>query len=177
MVRNGAGRTIFQSGRFNVDGSIAGNDNDRDMTRFEPHHQIIDDPDMVQIYEPIMGDINGRVTTVLLSGVRYLKDNRLLPDGFDKHTADKDCGVFGKAAEDDNFNAAGDQIIYQIPVGDGNGPFLVTAELWYQPIGFRWAQNLRDKDSEESRRFIGYYKAFASTSAKILTRVKTKINP
>ena len=129
---------------------------------------------MVQIYEPIMGDINGRVTTVLLSGVRYLKDNRLLPEGFDKLTADKDCAVFGRAAEDDDFTAAGDRIIYQIPVGDGNGPFQVTAELWYQPIGFRWAQNLRDKDSEESRRFINFYEAFAGASAKLLCRVKSK---
>jgi len=44
--------------------------------------------DEVQIYESIIADANSRVTTGLLTGVRYVKDNRLLPRGFDKATAD-----------------------------------------------------------------------------------------
>ena len=62
----------------------AGNDNDADPSRYEPHYSEIRSADQVEIYESILGDENGHVTTGLLAGVRYLKDNRLLPDGFDK---------------------------------------------------------------------------------------------
>ena len=68
---------------------IAGNANDEDASAFEPHYTEITAADQVQIYEPIIGDPNGNVTTALLRGVRYLKDNRLLPDGFDKGTVDE----------------------------------------------------------------------------------------
>ncbi len=43
-----------------------------------------------EIYEPILKDMSGKVTTGLLHAVGYLKDTRLLPKGFDKSTAEKD---------------------------------------------------------------------------------------
>jgi len=88
---------VFESGALQPDGSIAGNDNDVDATRFEPHYSVIDRPDEVQIYESIMGDAQGRVTTGLLSAINYRKDNRLLPDGFDKQTAAAEVAVRGEA--------------------------------------------------------------------------------
>jgi hypothetical protein len=33
----------------------------------------------------------------------------------------------------------------------------VTAELLYQSIGYRWADNLRRYDAPEPVRFVGYY--------------------
>ncbi len=51
-------------------------------TKYEPHYSKITSSDEVQIYEDILGDANGKVTTGLLTGVRYLKDNRILPAGF-----------------------------------------------------------------------------------------------
>jgi hypothetical protein len=51
--------------------------------------------DQVQIYESIMSDSAGAPTTALLQAVRYLKDNRLLPRGFDKRSADKEIAVMG----------------------------------------------------------------------------------
>ena len=67
-------------------GLIVGNDNDADPTRYEPHYREITNPQQVEIFEPILKDEHGHVTTGLLSAVGYLKDNRLLPDGFDKQT-------------------------------------------------------------------------------------------
>lgn len=52
----------------------------------------------MEIYEPILKDSQGRVTTGLLHAVGYLKDNRPLPHGFDKVTAAKDIAVTGVAA-------------------------------------------------------------------------------
>src|SRR5581483_11555809 len=99
------------------DGSIVGNDNDADKTRFEPHYREITSGDQVQIYEDIIKDYEGHVSTGLLSAVGYFKDNRLLPAGFRKQTADKDIAVIGDAADDPNFTDAGDLLRYSVPLG------------------------------------------------------------
>lgn len=156
-VLDGDGAVVFESGAVNPDGSITGNDNDSDPTRFEPHYELISAEDQVQIYEPVLVDYRGRVTTGLLYGVAYAKDNRLLPRGFDKHGVPDDIGVFGAAAGDDDFAAGSDRVRYRIDTGDRQGPFTAEAVLNYQSIGFRWAENLRDYDNHESERFLRYY--------------------
>ena len=156
----------------NPDGSIRGNDNDAGPSRFEPHHTVIDEPEQVQIYEAIMGDPDGAVTTVLLSAVRYIKDNRLLPDGFDKATADEAVAVHGSAEADENFVGGRDRIGYVVDVSGAEGPFIVDVELVYQPIGYRWAHNLGDHEAEEIERFIGYYEEMADRSAVVLASAK-----
>ena len=174
VVRDRDNRIVFESGALDPQGSIQGNDNDADATRFEPHYTEISRADQVQIYESIMGDQAGKVTTALLSGVRYLKDNRLLPRGFDKRTADKDIAVHGGALEDENFTGAGDRIRYLVAAGDAQEPFQIDAELWFQPIGYRWAANLRQYDSEETRRFTRYYDSMSSASAVMLVRASAR---
>jgi hypothetical protein len=170
VVHDVNGRTVFESGALNPDGSIQGNDNDADPLRFEPHYREIKSRDEVQIYEPILKDENGKVTTGLALGVGYLKDNRLLPAGFQKQTADKDIAVVGDAADDPNFTDAGDLVRYSVPLGDAQGPFHIDAELWYQPIGFRWAHNLISFQAEETRRLIGYYESMSSETAIVLAK-------
>ena len=98
-VRDAGGKTVFESGAFTPSGAIAGNDNDADAARFEPHYTEISNAAQVQIYEDIMVDSAGAVTTGLLHGIRFVKDNRLLPAGFDKRTADKEVAVHGGAAD------------------------------------------------------------------------------
>jgi len=170
VVHDANGRTVFESGALNPDGSIQGNNNDADPLRFEPHYREIKSSDEVQIYEPILKDENGKVTTGLALGVGYLKDNRLLPAGFQKQTADKDIAVVGNAAYDPNFTDAGDLVRYSVPLGDAQGPFHIDAELWYQPIGFRWAHNLISFQAEETRRLIGYYESMSSETAIVLAK-------
>jgi hypothetical protein len=72
----------------------------RRSTRFLPHYREITSSDQVEIYETILKDPEGHVTTGLIAAVVYLKDNRLLPDGFDKSSAVKDIEVVGDAAQD-----------------------------------------------------------------------------
>ena len=64
-----------------------GNDNDADPRRSSRTTSEITSADQVQIYESILGDRAGAPTTGLLTATQYLKDNRLLPRGFDKATA------------------------------------------------------------------------------------------
>ena len=115
-----------------------------------------------------MKDEHGAVTTGLLAAVGYVKDNRLLPRGFDKTTADRDIAVVGDAAGDPAFLGGSHRTRFSVAVADRRGPFRVDAELWYQPIGFRWAQNLRLRPAPETNRFVTYYESMANVSATML---------
>jgi hypothetical protein len=169
-VRNRNNHVIFESGALESSGLIKGNDNDADAAHYEPHHREIANSDQVQIYEAVMADSSGALTTGLLSAVKYVKDNRLLPRGFDKRTAEKDIAVQGDAAEDPDFGDKGDSVRYSIALGNAQGPFQIDAELWYQLISYRWAQNLRPYDASEPRRFVGYYETAAPFSGIMIAR-------
>jgi len=176
VVRDGNQRIVFESGRLNPDGSIQGNDNDSDSTRFEPHYSEITSSDQVQIYESILKDPGGHVTTGLLSAVGYIKDNRLLPHGFDKRAADKDIAVYGAAADDPDFTDSGDRVRYSVEIGNARGPFRIEAELWYQPIGYRWATNLKPYGAaSEPKRFNEYYDSMSSSTSVIVVRAEVTV--
>ena len=168
MVTDAAGNLLFESGAVQPNGSIAGNDNDEDGSRFESHYDSIDSASQVQIYESVMVDVQDRVTTGLLSGARYIKDNRLLPSGFEKSTASWEIAVHGAAADDENFTAGGDRVEYRVDVSGASGAVTVSARLLFQSIGYRWAENLRDYDAFETNRFVGYYEESAASSSETL---------
>jgi hypothetical protein len=168
VVRDRDHRTLFESGALNADGSIAGNDNDSDPAHYEPHYSQIRTADQVQIYETILGDSGGGVTTGLLSAVGYLKDNRLLPRGFDKNTASADIAVHGDALSDPQFTDFGHRLRYSIDIGTAPGPFEIVVELWYQPIGFRWADNLKRYSDDEPHKFSGYFDSMGAGNAILL---------
>jgi hypothetical protein len=172
-VRDQSGRTIFESGALNPNGRIEGNDNDSDPTRFEPHYSEIRQADQVQIYESIMVDSDGAVTTGLLKGLKYIKDNRLLPRGFDKASAESDVAVVGDAAKDTNFAGGADTVRYSIDAGSTNNPLQIEVELRFQPISFRWADNLRKYDAPEPKRFVGYYDSMSTASSEVISRTAT----
>jgi hypothetical protein len=169
-VADGQGRVVFESGKLHHDGSIEGNDNDRDPQRFEPHHTEIRSSEDVQIYEAILGDPAGRVTTGLLSTSQYLKDNRLVPRGFAKATASADTAVHGEALEDADFADGHDRVRYVADTASSRGPFAVEVEVLYQPIGYRWAHNLEAYPATEPRRFVRYYREMASSTSIRLAR-------
>jgi cytochrome c551/c552 len=170
LARNAAGDILFDSGRLAPDGSIAGNDNDREAGAYEPHYSRIERPDQVQIYESILGTPDGAVTTVLLAATRYLKDNRLLPDGFEKPGAEAEIAVRGGAVDDADFKGGGDRVLYTIDIAGAEGPFQVEAELRYQPVGYRWAHNLEQHATAEARGFLPRYEAAATRSSALLAR-------
>ncbi len=169
-------RVVFESGKLNPDGSIAGNANDSDPTRFSPHYTRITQPDQVQIFEPILGDSQGRVTTGLLSATQYLKDNRILPAGFDKSTAPPDIAVKGDAAADPDFTAGSSTTHYAVSVSGPASPLHIAAELIYQPIGYRWAHNLASYQATEPQQFVRDYDQAAAHSAVVLAHAEATLN-
>jgi hypothetical protein len=168
VVRDALGMVVFESGAVAENGSVEGNDSDEDPKRFEPHYTEITQPDQVQIYEPVLGDRAGVPTTGLLTATQYLKDNRLLPRGFDKGSAAADIGVYGEATRDSDFSGGGDRIAYTIDVPP-SATYRVEAALMYQTIGYRWAHNLEAYDAPEPRRFVTYYRSMSSSSSVVIT--------
>jgi len=166
-VRDAQGRTVFESGAIDAAGAIQGNDNDVDPLKYEPHYAQITAADQVQIYEPILGDRNGVPTTGLLTATQYLKDNRLLPRGFDKATADPLVGVYGGASTDADFAGEGDRVRYLVNAPAG-GAYRVEVELRYQSIGYRWAHNLERYDAAEPKRFVSYYNSMSADSSVVV---------
>ena len=172
LVKDAQGRALFESGRLSERGSIDGNDSDDRPETFEPHHARITASSQVQIYESILGTAAGQPTTGLLRATRYLKDNRLLPRGFDKRAADPSIAVVGSAAEDPDFADAADRVRYQFQASDAAS---VEVELRYQPIAYRWAQNLRGYEAAEPRAFVSYFESLASASSTLVARVSRAI--
>jgi len=156
-VTDSTGKMVFQSGKPNNDGSISGNAADTNSKSYEPNYDVITSSDQVEIYEAIMHDSSGNVTYNLLNAAGYLKDNRLLPSGFDKTDADGDTAVIGSASDDPNFVGGSDHVTYQISVG-GKGPYTVTASLLYQSVAFQFS-----KDFQGTSPFIsGFMSEFKS---------------
>ena len=177
VVSDGGGRRLWASGALRPDGSIEGNDNDRDPLAFEPHHRVIETPDQVQIYESIMLDARGRVTTGLLSAVRYVKDNRLLPRGFDKAAAGDDYAVARRRQGRSRLPGRRRPCRLSPASSPGVvGPFRIDVELLYQPIAFRWAHNLDAyRAAPEPARFVRYYEAMSTGSATPLASADARV--
>ena len=142
-------------------------DSDADATAYEPHYDLISDPDQVQVYESIMVNSDGEVTYALLRGAAYAKDNRLLPIGFDKATAEEAYAVYGAAAEDESFAGGLDRISYQVDVKGHEGPFTVRAELLYQAISYRFAQDLCQDEGAPVESMCDAYRAADHTPAVV----------
>lgn len=140
LVTDASGQTLYENGKVDDDGKIAGVVEDNDPEFYEPHYNVITEPTQVQVYQAIMGNSDGHLTHSLLNGKNYLKDNRLTPAGFDKTQAPDEVSVAGNAANDPNFDMGVDVVNYRIPLSTGSVNVLV--ELLYQPISFGHARHL-----------------------------------
>ena len=93
LVRDRQGRTLWASGRTNELGAILDGRSDNVLRSeepvnypdepFQPHYQTITREDQVQIYQELIADSDGELTTSFLRRVTGLKDNRIRPHGYD----------------------------------------------------------------------------------------------
>ncbi len=157
-VRDGAGRAIFESGAWDAaSGEIRARAAGA-RGPAEPHYRRISSPAQTQIYEMEMADPAGAHTLALLRAGRTLKDNRVLPMGFDASRAElpglEGLSILPVGVEDEDFRAGADQVLYEAPLGDSAGPWRVTLEALYQSVKPSHAAQLDGAKSEEERRFL-----------------------
>jgi hypothetical protein len=160
-VEETGGPVIFESGEWNGDGKIADYD-----PGYEPHYNIINSEDDVQVYEGVFIDVDQNVTHNLLRAADFLKDNRIPPAGFTtSHISYDSTALFGNVLNDPNFNKDGgvegtgmDIITYKIP-GQQNKTYRVTAEICYQSIKSELVDHLRGTSEPDVIKFVGMYDA------------------
>ncbi len=171
VVQDNSGAIVFESGGVDEAGRIVHNNSDEDPSSYEPHYLAIVQPEQVQIYESIMTNPTGEVTTNLLGASEYVKDNRILPIGQDKFGAVESIQPTGNAAGDEDFQGGVDEIQYALDLRQEQGPFIVTIEVLYQSIADPWISMLRGSQSAESDRFLRLYDAVPNTPVVVAREI------
>ncbi len=159
-VEDQSGNIVFHSGAWDASGEIVGLD-----PVYEPHHQIINNQDQVQIYQNIPRDVNNDKTYTLLRIAGYLKDNRIPPVGYlsDGVAADS-TRIIGLASLDPDFNWNGleegtgsDKVHYRIGGLNLDAAYYISATMNYQTLAPRFAQDLFEYEIPEVDEFQSYY--------------------
>jgi hypothetical protein len=150
--------TLFHSGKQGTASLISGDDD----KYFEPHYEIINNENQVQIYEFVMGDTNEEVTTVLEKAYIPLKDNRIVPEGFaSSHINYDTVKVVGKAANDpDYFTGLGvESIVYAFPIPKTGNSAQFKVLLHYETVPESWLHELFEhaETDEDIQRFKNMY--------------------
>ena len=192
VVSDSNGDTLFQSGVLGPDYEINGVDT---AENFEPHYDIIRDEDEVQIYEIVMGDVNGDYTSTLERAFAPLKDNRFTPIGFSTSHAVYDTTlILGNAASDDNFNydngiegSGTDQLRYHVPLNGFTGSVSASARVYYQTLPPRFTKEMFSYSTPEIDSFRTMYDnadkaptlvtSDSLTQLSIITEVKGQNDP
>ena len=169
------GQMVFDSGKPLTDGRIEGNDADVDVKNYEPHYDVLSHPDQVQIYEGVMLDTDNEITYTLLRAASFAKDNRLLPNGFDKSSASPEIAVYGRAASDENFIGGSDQVTYKVDTTGHRGPYTVSARLLFTAVAYPFVKDMeKDWDLPEVNRFMYLYRS-ADKQPQEIKAVRTTV--
>lgn len=133
-AESGAGEALFESGAVDAAGALV------DVTgrrldpegALMPHFEEITAPDQVQIYEAVAGDASNAPTHRALAAAKYLKDNRLLPDGWSPSGPWTEWTTPVGVGDDPTFAAGEDRVVYRVPGGAGVRRLVV--ELLFQSV-------------------------------------------
>jgi hypothetical protein len=166
-VTDGSGAVVFESGGVDARGRIRLR---RDLP-FEPHHDTIRSGGEVQIYETVPADREGRPTHRLLDAAQTVKDNRLLPRGFDPGRDDlgRDVPIVGKARRDPDFDAGAgsDRVSYRVAV-PSTPEITVDVRVYYQAVPPAAVDDLRSFDTPEARAFVRMADAMPTRPTEIV---------
>ena len=160
-VEQGIGNVIFESGEWDNTGKIINYNSD-----YEPHYDLIDNENQVQVYEGVFVNNEQQVTYTLLRAAEYIKDNRLPPVGFiTTHPSYDSIKIVGNANDDTNFNrygtyqgTGGDSVKYLIPTLP-NTEYRITVEVCYQTVKTQLVDHLRLINNGDINRFVNMYDA------------------
>lgn len=154
------GDTLFSSGVFDSTYEVR-----QINPTLEPHHDIISNSNQSQVYEMVMGDVNGNRTTVLERAADHLKDNRLPPLGFTTlHPAYDTCRIVGDATTDPDFNkiagvegSGADIVHYHVPLDGYAGDLTIYATVYYQTLPPAFLVEMQQFSSAEIDTFLSMY--------------------
>ena len=160
-VEQGAGNVVFESGDWDNIGKIINYNSD-----YEPHYDLIDSEDEVQVYEGVFVNTDQEVTYTLLRASEYVKDNRIPPQGFTTtHLSYDSTQISGNALYDTNFNltetiegSGGDSVKYVIS-NMQNTDYTVTVEICYQTVKPELVDHLRNINNGDINSFVDMYDA------------------
>ncbi|MBK7430463.1 MAG: T9SS type A sorting domain-containing protein [Bacteroidetes bacterium] len=152
IVTDNANDTIFKSGLFDPTYRVIG-----ENPAFESHHEMINQSNVPQIYEIVMGDVNGDYTSVLERAAIVLKDNRLPPIGFtNSHSTYDTCVISADANADADFNKLNtlegtgiDYTHFHVPLGSFSGDLKVTTRVFYQTVPPKFVEEMFAMSSPE----------------------------
>lgn len=133
VVRDAAGATIWESGAHR-DGALvdaAGARLDLPQVVF-PHRTKLGGRDGLGpvVWEAVPVDARGQRTHLLTRAVRFVKDDRLLPLGFDPQAPQAALAAPAGVGADADFTAGSDSVTIALPPGAAT----VHAELLYQAL-------------------------------------------
>ena len=137
------GKIIWSSGRSNdtgvlIDDSSAPLVTEFSKTNWQPHWRIITGSKYAQIYESRTKDLQGLLTTSFLGLAKPVKDNRLMPGGWNAngpYASWTTPVAVPMNASPGYYNGAGsDLVTYRMPAAIASRVKLVRAVLNYQSI-------------------------------------------
>ena len=118
LVRDRDNNILWASGRTNSIGAILNGRTDEVLnseqpvefpnTPFQPHYQEIDSEDQVQIYQELIEDSDGNLTTSFLRRIEEVKDNRLRPRGYNPNFFNSFQSPFVQALSQQHGEAGND---------------------------------------------------------------------
>ncbi len=167
LLTSEEGDTLFRSGGWDDTYEVIGHD-----ALWEPHYDVIKDAGQAQIYEMVMGDVNGDKTTVLERAASKLKDNRLVPELFTtSHNTYDTSYIANVPASDIDFNhddlgvegSGSDVVHYHVPMNGYLGHVNVQARVWYQSSPPKWMEEMFSYNSDEIDTFRDMYDAADNT--------------
>jgi hypothetical protein len=166
VVKDNNNDTVFKSGILHSDFSVAG-----ENPAFEPHHNVINQSGVSQIYEMAMGDVNSQYTSVLERAAVLLKDNRLTPTGFTtSHPSYDTVKVSLDALSDPDFNkingvegSGTDEIHFHVPIAGISSTINATARIIYQTLPPKFVAELFSFNSAPIDTFRNMFNAADKT--------------
>jgi hypothetical protein len=176
QVKDASGRTVFVSGGFDAAGRLvdgSGNVLASELPGgpLQVHRAQVTASDQVEVYESVMADAQGNPTFVLLQGRSYVKDNRLLPEGWSASDPSASDTAPRGIANDPAFVAGGHTVVYSVPAPAAAGPYTVEATLLYEPLSARFAAELFTHRTPEIEAFETYYEAADRTPSVVAQAV------
>jgi len=191
QVLDAQGNVLWESGGTNADGVITDTAGNPLLTEFfspsqqsfQPHFWTgnpITSDQQVQIYEEMVRDPQGQLTTSFLSLDNKVKDNRLQPQGRSSNGPNADIlAPVGTGADPSYQGGCGCSVVrYQLPLTGGlTNAAQVQATLYYQSIPpYYLRQRAEDASGPDTARLIKFTNELDVSKYTEISNWKLKIS-